>query len=115
MSVLTPVLAALALFGAIIPLLNGLRVLTRTGGLARCLPFSLALTTRASIAVPAILAGVWAVATTPAYLGFGDGAIDRPVPEAFLTAVATAAAGLLSPVRRAPANGADFGAPHVCL
>jgi hypothetical protein len=40
MSTLTPVFAALALFGATIPLLGGLRVLTRTGGLARCLPFS---------------------------------------------------------------------------
>jgi len=113
MSVLTPVLAALALFGAIIPLLNGLRVLTRTGGLARCLPFSLARIKLASIAVPAILAGVWAVATTPAYLGFGDGAIDRPVPEAFLTAVATAAAGLLAAVRWTQAKGVDFGAPMV--
>ncbi len=113
MSVLTPVLAALALFGAIIPLLNGLRVLTRTGGLARCLPFSLARIKLASIAVPAILAGIWAVATTPAYLGFGDGAIDRPVPEAFLTAVATAAAGLLAAVRWTQAKGVDFGAPMV--
>ena len=113
MSVLTPVLAALALFGAIIPLLNGLRVLTRTGGLARCLPFSLARIKLASIAVPAILAGIWAVATTPAYLGFGDGAIDRPVPEAFLTAVATGAAGLLAAVRWTQAKGVDFGAPMV--
>jgi hypothetical protein len=113
MSVLTPVLAALALFGAIIPLLNGLRVLTRTGGLARCLPFSLARIKLASIAVPAILAGIWAVATTPAYLGFGDGAVDRPVPEAFLTAVATAAAGLLAAVRWTQAKGVDFGAPMV--
>ncbi len=40
MGVLTSVFAALALFGATIPLLGGLRVLTRTGGLARCLPFS---------------------------------------------------------------------------
>ena len=91
MSTLTPVFAALALFGATIPLLGGLRVLTRTGGLARCLPFSLARIKLASIAVPAILAGVWAVATTAAYLGFGDGAVQRTVPDAFLVAVATAA------------------------
>ena len=113
MSVLTPVFAALALFGAIIPLLNGLRVLTRTGGLARCLPFSLARIKLASIAVPAILAGIWAVATTPAYLGFGDGAVERSVPEALLTAVATAAAGLLAAVRWTQARGVDFGAPMV--
>src|SRR5215213_6428018 len=111
MGVLTSVFAALALFGATIPLLGGLRVLTRTGGLARCLPFSLARIKLASITVPAILAGLWALATTPAYLGFGDGAMQRPVPEAFLTAIATAAAGLLAAVRWTQAKGVDFGAP----
>jgi hypothetical protein len=113
MSTLTPVFAALALFGATIPLLGGLRVLTRTGGLARCLPFSLARIKLASIAVPAILAGIWAVATTPAYLGFGDGAVERNVPDASLMAIATAAAGLLAAVRWTQAKGVDFGAPMV--
>ena len=113
MSTLTPVLAALALFGATVPLLGGLRVLTRSSGLARCLPFSLASIKLASIAVPAILAGLWAVATVPAYLGFGDGAVQRPVPEAFLIAIATGAAGLLAAVRWTQAKGVDFGAPMV--
>jgi Family of unknown function (DUF6297) len=113
MSTLTPVVAALTLFGALIPLLGGLRVLTRTGGLARCLPFSLARIKLASIAVPAILAGIWAVATTPAYLGFGDGAVQRTVPDASFIAVATAAAGLLAAVRWTQAKGVDFGAPLV--
>jgi Family of unknown function (DUF6297) len=113
MSTLTPVVAALALFGALIPLLGGLRVLTRTGGLARCLPFSLARIKLASIAVPAILAGIWAAATTPAYLGFGDGAEQRTVPDASFVAVATALAGLLAAVRWTQAKGVDFGAPMV--
>jgi hypothetical protein len=113
MSTLTPVVAALALFGAMIPLLGGLRVLTRTGGLARCLPFSLARIKLASIAVPAIFAGVWAVGTTPAYLGFGDGAVQRTVPDASFIAIATAAAGLLAAVRWTQAKGVDFGAPMV--
>ena len=113
MSTLTPVVAALALFGAMIPLLGGLRVLTRTGGLARCLPFSLARIKLASIAVPAILAGIWSVATTPAYLGFGDGAVQRTVPDASFIAIATAAAGLLAAVRWTQAKGVDFGAPMV--
>ena len=113
MSTLTPVLAALALFGAMIPLLGGLRVLTRTGGLARCLPFSLARIKLASIAVPAVLAGVWAVSTTAAYLGFGDGAEQRTVPDAAFVAVATALAGLLAAVRWTQAKGVDFGAPMV--
>ena len=76
MSTLTPVVAALALFGASVPLLGGLRVLTRTGGLSRCLPFSLAQLKISAITVPAILVAAWAVLTTPAYLGFGDGAVD---------------------------------------
>jgi hypothetical protein len=113
MSTLTPVLAALALFGAMIPLLGGLRVLTRTGGLARCLPFSLARIKLASIAVPAILAGIWAAATTGAYLGFGDGAEQRTVLDASFVAVATALAGLLAAVRWTQAKGVDFGAPLV--
>jgi Family of unknown function (DUF6297) len=113
MSTLTPVFAALALFGATIPLLGGLRVLTRTGGLARCLPFSLARIKLASITVPAILAGIWAALTSAAYLGFGDGAVDRTVPEAAVMATATAAAGLLAAVRWTQAKGVDFGAPMV--
>ena len=73
MGVLTPVFGALALFGATIPLLGGLRVLTRTGGLARCLPFSLSQIKLASIAVPAMLARLWALVTTPAFAGIGRG------------------------------------------
>ena len=69
MSTLTPVVAALSLFGAMVPLLGGLRVLTRTGGLSRCLPFSLAQLKMSAITVPAILVAVWAVLTAPAYLG----------------------------------------------
>jgi hypothetical protein len=113
MSTLTPVFAALALFGATIPLLGGLRVLTRTGGLARCLPFSLARIKLASIAVPAILAGIWAALTSAAYLGFGEGSVDRTAPEASIMATATAAAGLLAAVRWTQAKGVDFGAPMV--
>jgi hypothetical protein len=88
-------------------------VLTRSGGLARCLPFSAAQIKLASVTVPAIVAGVWAVATTAAYLGFGDGAQDRPLPEAFLMSLATAAAGLLGAIRWTQAKGVDFGAPMI--
>lgn len=113
MSTLTPVVAALALFGATVPLLGGLRVLTRTGGLARCLPFSLSQLKVSAITVPAILVAGWAVLTTPAYLGFGDGAVDRLLDEAVLMAFATAAAGLLGAVRWIQAKGPDFGAPMI--
>lgn len=113
MGVVTPVFGALALFGATIPLLGGLRVLTRTGGLARCLPFPLSKIKLASIAVPAALAGLWALATIPAFAGIGPGAPDRFWDEALITAVATAAAGLLAAVRWTQAKGVDFGAPMV--
>lgn len=113
MSTLTPVVAALALFGAAVPLLGGLRVLTRTGGLQRCLPFSLSQLKISAITVPAALVGVWALLTIPAYLGFGDGAADRDVSQAALMAIATAAAGLLGAVRWVQAKGPDFSAPMI--
>jgi hypothetical protein len=107
------VFAALALFGATIPLLGGLRVLTRTGGLARCLPFSLARLKLASIAVPAGLAGLWAVATSPAFLEVISLQPDRVLPDVGTMSLATAAAGLLAAVRWTQAKGVDFGAPMI--
>ncbi len=112
MSVLTPVFAALALFGGLVPLMGGLRVLTRTGGLARCLPFTLARLKLASIAVPAVLAVIWAAATSAAFSGFGS---VRPVDpfNATLTAIAVSAIGLLGAVRWTTAKGVDYGVPMV--
>ncbi len=113
MSVITPVFAALALFGATIPLLNGLRVLTRTGGLARCLPFSMAQIKLAVVTVPAILAAVWAVLIGAAFTGVAGGSASRSFGEASLMAVATAAAGLLAAIRWTQAKGVDFSKPMV--
>lgn len=113
MSVVTPVFGALALFGATIPLLNGLRVLTRTGGLARCLPFSTAQIKLAVVTVPAILAAVWAVLIGPAFTGVAGGGLSRTFSEASLMAVATAGAGLLAAIRWTQAKGVDFSKPMV--
>jgi hypothetical protein len=113
MGVLTSVFAALALFGATIPLLGGLRVLTRTGGLARCFPFSLARLKLASIAVPATLAALWAVAVSPAFLEVVALQPDRTAADIGAMAIATAAAGLLAAVRWTQAKGVDFGAPMI--
>jgi ammonia channel protein AmtB len=88
-------------------------VLTRTGGLQRCLPFTLSQLKISAITVPAALVGVWAVLITPAYLGFGDGAAEHTVDEALLMAVATAAAGLLGAIRWVQAKGPDFSAPMI--
>jgi Family of unknown function (DUF6297) len=113
MSTLTTVFSALALFGATIPLLGGLRVLTRTGGLARCLPFSLAQIKMASIAVPAMVVAIWTLVVVPAFIGLGNSATHRDPTTAFLVALATSAAGLLAAVRWTQAKGVDFGAPMI--
>ena len=113
MGVLTSVFAALALFGATIPLLGGLRVLTRTGGLARCLPFSLARIKLASIVVPASLALAWAVAVVPAFLEVMAEQPSRVAADGVTAGIATAAAGLLAAVRWTQAKGVDFGAPMI--
>jgi len=110
---LASVFGALALFGATIPLLGGLRVLTRTGGLARCLPFSLAQIKLASITVPAIVVAIWTVSVAPAFAGFAELSSRRNLSGAVLMAVATGSAGLLAAVRWTQAKGVDFGAPMV--
>jgi hypothetical protein len=113
MGSLASVFAALALFGATIPLLGGLRVLTRTGGLARCLPFSLARIKLASITVPAIIVAIWTVSVAPAFAGFAEITSERNLSDAVLMAVATGSAGLLAAVRWTQAKGVDFGAPMI--
>jgi hypothetical protein len=110
---LASVFAALALFGATIPLLGGLRVLTRSGGLARCLPFSLARIKLASITVPAIVVAIWSVSVAPAFAGFGELGSRRNLSDAVLMAVATGSAGLLAAIRWTQAKGVDFGAPMI--
>jgi hypothetical protein len=110
---LASVFAALALFGATIPLLGGLRVLTRSGGLARCLPFSLARIKLASVTVPAIVVAIWTVSVAPAFAGFGGLSSQRNLSDAVLMAVATGSAGLLAAIRWTQAKGVDFGAPMI--
>ena len=113
MGQLAPVFSALGLFGSMIPLFGGLRVFTRTPGLARCMPFSTLAVKRASVAVPAVIALIWAVASTPAFVGFGPTADRRDVFTAFFVAIATAAAGFLAAVRWTTAKGPDFSKPAI--
>ena len=110
---LASLFGALALFGATIPLLGGLRVLTRSGGLARCLPFSLARIKLASVTVPAIVVAIWTVSVAPAFAGFGELGSRRNLSDAALMAVATGSAGLLAAIRWTQAKGVDFGAPMI--
>ena len=86
--------------------------LTRSGGLARCLPFSLA-RSRWPGAVPAIVVAIWTLAVVPAFVGLGTSVTHRDPISAFFVALATAAAGLLAAVRWTQAKGIDFGAPMI--
>lgn len=111
LSGIAPFVSALVLFVSLIGIMGGLRVLTRTGGLARCLPFSVARMRVSAITIPAILCLVWAIATLPAY--FILGARERPPVDAFLAAICVAAAGLIGAVRWTVAKPVDFGVPMV--
>lgn len=105
----TPMISALALFGALVPLMGTMRVLTRTLGLARAFPFTGQELRRAALVVPAVAAVIWSLATLPAMVGVGSTRITDAVP----TALVTAAAGLLGAARWTAAKPIDFGAPMV--
>lgn len=111
MSQLNPLLSGLALFIALVPFLGSLRVLTRTGGLARMLPFKTSTIRTAVMAVPALLALVWAVLAVPAFVGISQTGADRSLTEGFVVALATAIAGLFGAVRWQTAKKVDFGVP----
>lgn len=110
---LAPFLGALVLWLALIPVMGGLRVLSRTSGLARCFPFSTVQLRSAAITVPLIIGVVWALATTAAFVGFGEGVPRRDLFDALLVAVVTAGAGVLGAMRWTTAKQIDFGKPMV--
>lgn len=113
MAAVMPIFSALVLFGALVPMLNGLRVLTRTGGLARCMPFPTKAIKRAVVAVPAVITLLWVIAAVPAFLGFGSGATHYPLSTAMLMTLATGAAGFLGAVRWTTGKPPNFGGPAV--
>jgi hypothetical protein len=108
-----PIFTGLALFACVVPMLNGLRVLTRTAGLARSMPFSTKAIKRAVVAVPGIVVVLWVIAAVPAFLGFGSGGTLHPFGDAVLMALATGAAGFLGAVRWTTGKPPNFGGPAV--
>jgi len=108
---LNPLISGLALVVALVPFLGSLRVLTRTGGLARALPFKTTQLRTAAMAIPAALAVLWAMAATPAFLGVASPGADAAVLDAASAATVTGIAGLLGAVRWVTAKKVDFGAP----
>lgn len=111
MSQLNPLVSGLGLFVALVPFLGGLRVLTRTGGMARSLPFKTSTIRTASMAVPAGLAVVWGALATPAFVGIVATGAERDFSGGALTALVTAIAGLFGAVRWVTAKQPDFGVP----
>ncbi len=110
LSLLTPLLSAVALMFALVPTLGALRVLSRSTGLARMMPFSTAELRTASFVVPALLALVWGSATLPAFLGV-TGGVPRDPAVAPVVAVACALGGLLAAVRWQTAKPVNFAVP----
>lgn len=108
---LMPIFGALVLFFAMVPMLNGLRVLTRTAGLARCMPFSTTKLKQSVVAIPAIIVFCWAVAVVPAFVGFGPGGERLSVKDAVLEALITAAAGFFGAIRWTTGKPPNFGGP----
>lgn len=104
----SPLISALALFAALIPLQGMLRVLTRTAGLARCFPFTGPELRKAAIVVSVGVAVAWGLLATPAFTSLRPSAIDA-IPISLITA----AAGLFGAVRWVTAKPIDFGAPMV--
>ncbi len=112
LSVVTPLLSPLALVAALVPFLSSMRVLSRTTGLARTLPFSNAQIRTALMIIPALLGVVWGAAVLPAILGVAGGP-QRELSEAVPMTLLMAAAGLLGAVRWQVAKPVDFGTPMV--
>ncbi len=111
MSPLNPLISGLALVAGLVPFLGSLRVLSRTGGLARTFPFKTAQLRTATMAVPAALALVWGLAATPAFVGIASSGADRSLVNGLSAALITALAGLMGAVRWVTAKKVDYQTP----
>jgi hypothetical protein len=113
LTIVNPLLSALALVVVLVPLMGSLRVLTRTKGLARSFPFATTAIRQAAMVVPLAVSLLWALAAVPAFYGIGAAGQERSLGDAFWVAVATGAAGLLGAVRWVTAKPIDFNSPMV--
>ena len=113
MTTLNPLVSGLILVVVLVPFLSILRVLTRTGGLARLFPFRTSQVRTVAMVVPLLLALVWQAATIPAFIGITSGGAERTPLEGALIAVVTGLAGWLGAVRWVTAKKPDFNTPMV--
>ena len=109
---LTVPVSALVLVAALIPFFSSLRVLTRSKGLARSMPFTTGELRSAASVVPGALAIVWAILVTPAFIGIADAPMLGGSPTgASMHAMVTAAAGFIGAIRWVGAKPANYQAP----
>ncbi len=111
LSQLNPLISGLALVAGLVPFLGTLRVLSRTGGLARSFPFKTPQLRSAAMVVPGLLALVWGLAATPAFIGIASSGADRNLLDGAAAALVTALAGLLGAVRWVTAGKVDYQSP----
>ncbi|MDR2974899.1 MAG: DUF6297 family protein [Propionibacteriaceae bacterium] len=107
----SPFISALVLLVGFVPMLGSMRVMTRTKGLARTLPLSNPQIRRAMATVPAVVAVVWAIACTAAFYGVTATEHYSDLPQAFITSLLTAVAGLLAAIRWVSAKSANYSMP----
>lgn len=105
--------SGLILVVVLVPFLSMLRVLTRTGGLARLFPFPSSQVRTVAMAVPLMLALLWSAVTIPAFVGITSNGTERSPIDGALMAVVTGLAGWLGAVRWVTAKKADFNTPMV--
>lgn len=110
---LSSTISALVLVVALVPFFTSLRVLSRTKGLMRCLPFTTGEVRTAAAVVPGVLAGLWAIAVVPAFHGLGSATTSDTWFQAVMLAVVTAAAGYIGAIRWVSAKPADYSSPMV--
>ena len=113
MSTANPFVSGLILVVVLVPFLSMLRVLTRTGGLARLFPFRTSQVRTVAMAVPLLLALVWQALTIPAFVGITSVGAERSILDGALIALITGLAGWLGAVRWVTAKKVDFNTPMV--
>lgn len=109
---LTVPISAIVLLVVLVPFFQTLRVLSRSKGLARTLPFTTGQIRSAACVVPGVLTVLWAILATPAFLGIGGAPMLGKNPTmAAMTTMVTAAAGFIAAIRWVSARPANYQAP----
>jgi len=113
LTTINPFVSGLILVVVLVPFLSMLRVLSRTGGLARMFPFRTSQVRTAAMVVPLFLALVWQAATIPAFIGITSAGAERSALDGTAIALVTGIAGWLGAVRWVTAKKVDFNTPMV--